>query len=376
MTAPVLSLRDLRTYFHAESGLARSVDGVSLDVYPGETLGVVGESGCGKSVTALSVLRLIRPPGRIEAGSQVLFDGRDLLTLPERELRAIRGNRIAMIFQEPMTALNPVFTVGDQIAEVVRVHERTGARVAWARAVEMLAAVGIPDPERRAKEYPHQLSGGMRQRVMIAMALILKPAVVIADEPTTALDVTIQAQILELLADLQRQLGTAIMMITHDLGVIAEVARRVVVMYAGEVVEESPVEALFAAPHHPYAEGLLAAIPRLGARRDRLATIPGTVPPATAWPTGCRFRDRCPYAWERCAREHPPLYQIGAGRVSRCHLADEPARRNRPHEAAVEAAFGAGGPVSAERGTRSDEGVGQPEETTDVAGNVRPEVLP
>jgi oligopeptide/dipeptide ABC transporter ATP-binding protein len=376
VTAPVLSLRDLRTYFHAESGLARSVDGVSLDVYPGETLGVVGESGCGKSVTALSVLRLIRPPGRIEAGSQVLFDGRDLLTLPERELRAIRGNRIAMIFQEPMTALNPVFTVGDQIAEVVRVHERTGARVAWARAVEMLAAVGIPDPERRAKEYPHQLSGGMRQRVMIAMALILKPAVVIADEPTTALDVTIQAQILELLADLQRQLGTAIMMITHDLGVIAEVARRVVVMYAGEVVEEAPVEALFAAPHHPYAEGLLAAIPRLGARRDRLATIPGTVPPATAWPTGCRFRDRCPYAWERCATEHPPLYQIGAGRVSRCHLADEPARRMRAHVPVGQAEFGAGGRASSGERRASSADDATHDQSTDVAGNVRPEVLP
>ncbi len=340
MTAPppVLSIRDLRTYFHTAAGTARSVDGVSLDVRPGETLGVVGESGCGKSVTALSVLRLIRPPGRVEAGSQVLFEGRDLLALPERELRAIRGNRIAMIFQEPMTALNPVFSVGDQIAEVVRVHERASRKAAWARAVEMLAAVGIPDPERRAKEYPHQLSGGMRQRVMIAMALVLSPAVVIADEPTTALDVTIQAQILELLADLQRRLGTAIVMITHDLGVIAEVARRVVVMYAGEVVEESPVGALFAAPHHPYAEGLLAAVPRLGARRERLATIPGTVPPATAWPTGCRFRDRCPYAWERCAAEHPPLYQIGEGRVSRCHLAEEPERRNRPHVPATEAA--------------------------------------
>jgi oligopeptide/dipeptide ABC transporter ATP-binding protein len=372
VTTPILSLRDLRTWFHTEAGTARSVDGVSLDVHPGETLGIVGESGCGKSVTALSVLRLIRPPGRIEAGSQVLFEGRDLLALPEKELRAIRGNRIAMIFQEPMTALNPVFTVGDQIAEVVRVHERASAKAAWARAVEMLAAVGIPDPERRAKEYPHQLSGGMRQRVMIAMALVLKPAVVIADEPTTALDVTIQAQILELLADLQRRLGTAILMITHDLGVIAEVARRVVVMYAGEVVEESPVEALFAAPHHPYAEGLLAAVPRLGSRRDRLATIPGTVPPATAWPTGCRFRDRCPYAWERCATEHPPLYRIGDGRVSRCHLADEPERRARPHVPATEAVFGPGGVASDQRPAISDEATAADE----PAGNVRPEVLP
>ena len=374
VTDPILSIRDLRTWFHTEQGIARSVDGVSLDVHPGETLGVVGESGCGKSVTALSVLRLIRPPGRIEAGSQVLFEGRDLLGLSDRELRAIRGNRIAMIFQEPMTALNPVFTVGDQIAEVVRVHEKASAKAAWARAVEMLEAVGIPDPERRAKEYPHQLAGGMRQRVMIAMALVLKPAVVIADEPTTALDVTIQAQILELLADLQRRLGTAIVLITHDLGVIAEVARRVVVMYAGEVVEESPVEALFAAPHHPYAEGLLSAVPRLGARRERLTTIPGSVPPATAWPTGCRFRERCPYAWGRCAAEHPPLYRIGEGRVSRCHLAEEPERRV-PHVPAAEAAFGPGGRPSAERAaSRADaDGV---EETGDVAGNVRPEVLP
>jgi oligopeptide/dipeptide ABC transporter ATP-binding protein len=230
-----------------------------------------------------------------------------------------------------MTALNPVFAVGEQIAEVVRVHTSASRREAAARAVEMLAAVGIPDPARRAGEYPHQLSGGMRQRVMIAMALVMNPAVVLADEPTTALDVTIQAQILELLQEMQRRLGTAIVMITHDLGVIAEVARRVVVMYAGEVVEEAPVEALFAAPHHPYTEGLLAAVPRLGARRERLETIPGSVPPATAWPAGCRFHDRCPYAWERCAREHPPLYDVGGAHVSRCHLADEPERRNHRH---------------------------------------------
>jgi oligopeptide/dipeptide ABC transporter ATP-binding protein len=327
----VLAVRDLRTWFHTDAGVARSVDGVSFEVLPGETLGIVGESGCGKSVTALSVLRLIRPPGRIEAGSEVLFEGRDLLTLPERELRAVRGRRIAMIFQEPMTALNPVFSVGDQIAEVVRVHTSGSAKAAWARAVEMLAAVGIPDPARRAGEYPHQLSGGMRQRVMIAMALVMNPAVVLADEPTTALDVTIQAQILELLQEMQQRLGTAIVLITHDLGVVAETARRVVVMYAGEVVEQSPVEPLFAAPHHPYTEGLLEAVPRLGAARERLATIPGSVPPATAWPTGCRFRDRCPYAWERCAAEHPPLYPVGEGRVSRCHLAVEPERRAHRH---------------------------------------------
>ncbi|HEY0779805.1 MAG TPA: ABC transporter ATP-binding protein [Gemmatirosa sp.] len=328
---PVLSVRNLRTWFHGGDAPARSVDGVSFDVAPGETLGVVGESGCGKSVTALSILRLIRPPGRIEAGSEIRFDDRDLIAMPERELRAVRGDRIAMIFQEPMTALNPVLTVGEQIAEVPRVHAALGRREAWARAVEMLAAVGIPDPARRAGEYPHQLSGGMRQRVMIAMALVMNPAVVIADEPTTALDVTIQAQILDLLGEMQARLGTAMLLITHDLGVVAEVARRVVVMYAGEVVEEADVDTLFAAPQHPYTEGLLAAVPRLGEARDRLATIPGTVPPATAWPTGCRFRERCPYAWERCEREHPPLYAAGAGHAARCHLVDEPARRAGRH---------------------------------------------
>ena len=324
---PLLEIRDLRTWFHTGAGIARAVDGVSLHVEEGETLGIVGESGCGKSVTALSVLRLIQPPGRIEAGSVIALDGIDLLTMREAEIRRVRGNRIAMIFQEPMTALNPVFTVGDQIAEVARVHAGASRREAWARAVEMLERMGIPSPAERAKSYPHQLSGGMRQRVMIAMALVMSPALVIADEPTTALDVTIQAQILELMTDLQRRLGTAILMITHDLGVIAEMARRVVVMYAGEVAEQAQVGALFARPHHPYTEGLMRAMPRVGQTRERLAVIPGTVPPPTAWPAGCRFHDRCPYAWERCVNEHPPLYQIGEGHVSRCHLAVEPERR-------------------------------------------------
>jgi oligopeptide/dipeptide ABC transporter ATP-binding protein len=332
MTTPLLSVRDLRTTFRTGAGVARAVDGVSFEVGRGETLGIVGESGCGKSVTGLSILRLIQPPGRIEEGSRVELEGRDLLTLDEESMRRIRGNRVAMIFQEPMTALNPVFTVGEQIAEVVRVHERAGRRAAWARAVAMLETVGIPAPAERAGEYPHQLSGGMRQRVMIAMALVLGPSLVIADEPTTALDVTIQAQILELLADLQRRLGTSIVMITHDLGVVAETASRVVVMYAGEVVEEAMVTTLFAEAHHPYTEGLLRAMPRVGQERERLATIPGTVPPPTAWPSGCRFHDRCPYAWERCVAEHPPLYQIGGGHVSRCHLAEEPQRRSTPHE--------------------------------------------
>ncbi|MHB1222949.1 MAG: ABC transporter ATP-binding protein [Gemmatimonadaceae bacterium] len=329
--APLLTVTDLRTYFHTDAGVARSVDGVSLTVGRGETVGLVGESGCGKSVTALSLLRLIQPPGRIERGSSIRFEGTELLALSEPEMRRVRGNRIAMVFQEPMSALNPVFTVGDQIAEVARVHDGATRREAWRRAVEMLTLTGMPAPEQRAHEYPHQLSGGMRQRVLIAMALMMNPALIIADEPTTALDVTIQAQILELLADLQRRLGTSILMITHDLGVIAETARRVIVMYAGEVVEEADVGPLFAAPHHPYTEGLLAAMPRLGRRRERLAVIPGTVPPPTEWPAGCRFRDRCPYAWERCASEHPPLYDVGDGRRSRCHLAVEPERRAHPH---------------------------------------------
>jgi oligopeptide/dipeptide ABC transporter ATP-binding protein len=332
---PLLAVEQLRTYFRTDAGVARSVDGVSLDVRPGETVGLVGESGCGKSVTALSILRLVQPPGRIEPGSSIRFEGRELTTLPEREMRRVRGNRIAMVFQEPMSALNPVFTVGDQIAEVARIHDHASKREAWARAVEMLALTGIPAPAERAKQYPHQLSGGMRQRVLIAMALMMNPALVIADEPTTALDVTIQAQILELLQELQQRLGTAILLITHDLGVIAETARRVVVMYAGEVVEEADVRTLFAEAHHPYTEGLLRAMPRVGERRERLTVIPGTVPPPTAWPSACRFHDRCPYAWERCAREHPPLYEIGRGHVSRCHLAVEPERRAHPHEPLV-----------------------------------------
>jgi oligopeptide/dipeptide ABC transporter ATP-binding protein len=327
MTEPLLRVDNLRTYFHTPAGLARAVDGISFSISHGETVGLVGESGCGKSVASLSILRLISPPGRIEPGGRVELEGTNLLELSEREIRRVRGNRISMIFQEPAAALNPVFTVGDQIAEVARVHERVSRRDAWARAVDMMRQTGIADPERRAGEYPHQLSGGMRQRVMIAMALMESPALLIADEPTTALDVTIQAQILELLAELQGRVGMSILLITHDLGVVAESASRVIVMYAGEVVEESPVAELFAAPHHPYTEGLLAAVPRLGGSRERLAVIPGTVPPATDWPSGCRFRDRCPYAWERCEREHPPLYEIGVGRVSRCHLAEEPWRR-------------------------------------------------
>ena len=324
MSGPLLSIRDLRVTFLTDGPPARAVDGVSLDVAQGETVGVVGESGCGKSVTAMSVLRLIRPPGEIDPRSVIEFEGTDLMGLEPRQLRAIRGNRIGMVFQEPLSALNPVYTVGWQIAEVVRVHTRADRHEAWTRAVEVLREVGVPAPEERARQYPHQLSGGTRQRVMIAMALVQRPALLIADEPTSALDVTIQAQILALLVELRHRLGMAMVLISHDLSVVASVATRVIVMYAGLVVEDAPVAELFATPHHPYTIGLLRAVPRLDAVNDptaRLAVIPGTVPPSTAWPVGCRFRDRCAFAWERCATELPPLYQIAPGHVSRCHLA-------------------------------------------------------
>ncbi|MFL5603081.1 MAG: ABC transporter ATP-binding protein [Gemmatimonadaceae bacterium] len=335
MSAPLLSIRDLRTWFYTEAGVARAVDGVSFDVGEGETVGIVGESGCGKSVTALSILRLIQPPGRIEPGSRIEFEGKDIVTLGDEAIRHIRGNRISMIFQEPMSALNPVFTVGDQVAEVARIHGGLGRKKAWDRAVETLALTGIPAAEDRARQYPHQLSGGMRQRVLIAMALIMKPALVIADEPTTALDVTIQAQILDLLVKLQKDFGTSILMITHDLGVIAETTSRVIVMYAGEVVEEASVDDLFAKPHHPYTEGLMHSMPHIGHDQERLNVIPGTVPAPTSWPQGCRFRERCPYSWERTEREHPPLYDVGSSHTSRCHLAVEPERRNHPHPPVV-----------------------------------------
>ena len=330
MTAPLLSIQDLRTVFDTDAGLARAVDGVSFHVAKGESVGLVGESGCGKSVTAFSILRLIRPPGRILSESRISLDGTDLMTLDPESLRQIRGSRVSMVFQEPMTALNPVLRIGDQIAEVLRVHENTRPREARERAVEMLRQVGLSDPAARAGQYPHQLSGGMRQRVVIAMALVMQPELVLADEPTTALDVTVQAQILELLAELRERMGMAMLLITHDLGVIAESTSRVIVMYAGEIVEEAPVGLLFDEPHHPYTLGLLKAIPEPtpADRGRRLAVIPGSVPPATDWPSGCRFRSRCPYAWERCEREHPPLYKIGPAHTSRCHLAEESWRRS------------------------------------------------
>jgi len=311
-TVPLLAVENLKTHFYTSDGVVHAVDGVSYAVDAGETLAVVGESGCGKSVTALSILRLVpSPPGRIVAGA-IRFQGADLLTLSEAEMRAIRGNKISMIFQEPMTSLNPVLTVSRQIGETLQLHQGLDAHSAGRRAVEMLRLVHIPEPERRARQYPHQLSGGMRQRIMIAMALACNPKLLIADEPTTALDVTIQAQILDLMRELKAKTGTAIILITHDLGVVAEMAQRVVVMYAGRKVEEAPVRALFVSPRHPYTLGLLASVPRLGAARgsqapQRLAEIPGTVPSLRDHIVGCAFAQRCRFATERCLRETPPL---------------------------------------------------------------------
>jgi oligopeptide/dipeptide ABC transporter ATP-binding protein len=314
----LLEIRGLRTHFFTQDGTVRAVDGVSFEIGYGQTLGVVGESGCGKSITALSIMRLIERPGKIMSG-EVILDGRNLLALSDEEMRDIRGDTISMIFQEPMTSLNPVYTVGDQIAEAVRQHRKVDRRAAWNRAIEMLEQVGIADAKRRADAYPHQLSGGMRQRVMIAMALSTNPELLIADEPTTALDVTIQAQILELMKSLRERNRMAIMLITHDLGVIAEMADEVVVMYAGKVVERSDVGTIFERPHHPYTQGLLASIPRLGEKRTRLAVIEGTVPNPLNLPAGCLFKRRCPYAMPVC--DSPPPYQeVAPGQLSRCWL--------------------------------------------------------
>jgi oligopeptide/dipeptide ABC transporter ATP-binding protein len=319
----LLEIQSLQTHFVTDAGTVRAVDGVNLTVRKGETLGIVGESGCGKSVTALSVLRLIpNPPGKI-VGGKILLEGRNLLDLPEDEMRKVRGGSISMIFQEPMTSLNPVFTVGDQIAEGIRLHQRLSKRESWNKAIEMLRLVRIPDPERRVKEYPHQMSGGMRQRVMIAMALSCNPHLLIADEPTTALDVTIQAQILELLNQLKAELGMAVMLITHDLGVVADTAARVAVMYAGRVVEEAPVLELFTNPLHPYTQGLLNSIPRIekSERRPRLQAIPGMVPDLLDLPRGCKFQARCSKVFEACRGEEPPLKPVGtANHPVRCCL--------------------------------------------------------
>ncbi|TVQ34486.1 MAG: ABC transporter ATP-binding protein [Geminicoccaceae bacterium] len=320
--AAVLELDDLKTYFHTIDGTVRAVDGVSLRLERGEILGVVGESGCGKSMTALSIMGLVpQPPGRIEGGS-IRLDGQELVGLAEPAMRKLRGNRMSMIFQEPMTSLDPVMRIGRQIAEPLMLHRGMSRRAAEAHAVEMLRRVRIPAPERRAREYPHQLSGGMRQRVMIAMALACEPKVLIADEPTTALDVTIQAQILQLMLDLRREFGTGIVLITHDLGVIAETADRVVVMYAGRKVEEAPVQELFQRPRHPYTAGLLGSVPKLDregtAARQRLVEIKGMVPRLDKDLVGCRFAPRCPLATDLCRREEPPLTAQGQGHLAAC----------------------------------------------------------
>ncbi len=329
LSAPVLSVSDLRTYFYTRDGVVKAVDGVSLSLDRGETLGVVGESGCGKSVTALSVMRLVpAASGRIVAGS-IRFDDKELLTLEPAAMRAIRGNRISMIFQEPMTSLNPVMTVGQQIAESVALHQHLPRHAALDRAIEMLTLVKIPETRRRAGEYPHQLSGGMRQRVMIAIAMACTPTILIADEPTTALDVTIQAQILDLMLEMKERTGAAVMLITHDLGVIAETAQRVVVMYAGRKVEEAPVKALFAHPRHPYTRGLMTSIPRLNrapdesARPGRLTEIPGVVPSLIDMAGGCTFAPRCPYASEQCLVAYPPEVEAAPGHFVACWNADK-----------------------------------------------------
>jgi len=318
---PLLSVEGLKTEFRTDEGAHLAVDDVSFSVEAGQTVGVVGESGCGKSVTALSVMGLVQPPGRV-AGGRILFHGEDLLARSESQMRRIRGNRIAMIFQEPMTSLNPVFTVGEQIAEGLRLHQGKSRKEAHARAVELLGMVGIPSPEERARSHPHELSGGMRQRVMIAMALACDPELLVADEPTTALDVTIQAQILDLLRKLQKERGLAVLLITHDLGVVAETCDQVVVMYAGKVVERAPARALFAGPRHPYAAGLMRSLPGVARKlgRSRLEAIPGVVPPLSQMPAGCRFRQRCDRAQAICAQAAPPLADAGAGRQVACHF--------------------------------------------------------
>src|SRR5215510_4127933 len=320
---PLLEIRNLKTYFYTEDGIVRAVDGVDIEVYPGEVLGIVGESGCGKSVTSLSIMRLISKPGKIDAG-EILLDGENLLNLSEEDMSKVRGNRISMIFQQPQTALNPVFKVGDQLAEVLNVHQDMGKEAGWKRAVALLKMVGVPDPERRAEAFPHELSGGMAQRVMIAMALACVPELLIADEPTTALDVNIQAQILDLMRDLRREMGTSVVLITHDLGVVAEMADRVAVMYAGEIVEQTDVNTLFDQPLHPYTQGLIGSIPILGEIKEKLDVIPGTVPNLVNLPPGCRFAPRCQarfkYNCTICAEVKPELTEVKPGHFVRCWL--------------------------------------------------------
>lgn len=319
----ILEVRNLKTYFFTEDGVVKSVDGVDFTVRRGEVLGLVGESGCGKSVTSLSIMRLIGQPGKTIDG-EIIFDGRDLLKLPEAEMVKVRGNKIAMIFQQPQTALNPVFRVGDQIAEVLDIHRSLGKEAGWKRAIELLKMVGIPDAERRAKSFPHELSGGMAQRVMIAMGLACVPELLIADEPTTALDVTIQAQILDLIRDLRSKFEASIILITHDLGVVAEMCERVAVMYAGQIVEQTDTKTLFAQPLHPYTKGLIGSIPVLGIVRESLDTIPGSVPNLVNLPIGCRFAPRCEarvaYGLTICTDRFPDLIPVAANHTVRCWL--------------------------------------------------------
>jgi oligopeptide/dipeptide ABC transporter ATP-binding protein len=330
---PLLEVKNLKTYFFTEDGIVKAVDGVDFVVYPGEVLGLVGESGCGKSVTSFSIMRLIGQPGKIVDG-EIFFDDKNLVTIPENEMIQVRGNRISMIFQQPQSALNPVFKVGDQIAEVLDIHQSLGKEMGRQRAVELLKMVGIPEAERRAEAYPHELSGGMAQRVMIAMALACAPELLIADEPTTALDVTIQAQILDLMRGLREKTGTSIILITHDLGVIAEMAERVAIMYAGRIVEQTTVSTLFDKPLHPYTQGLIGSIPVLGKIKDRLAVIPGSVPNLVNLPPGCRFAPRCLARIENqlsiCTEQEPDLIEANPGHIVRCWLYQDTENHKAP----------------------------------------------
>ncbi|MCD1293852.1 peptide ABC transporter ATP-binding protein [Methanocella sp. CWC-04] len=321
MSEVLLSIKDLKTNFYTYAGVVKALDGINLDIFKGETIGLVGETGCGKSVTALSIIKLIQsPPGRIDEGS-ILFEGKDILKLKDHELRSIRGNQISMIFQEPMNSFNPVFTIGDQIAEVIMLHQKLDKKAAHDKSIEMLKFTGIPAPERVAKSYPHELSGGMLQRAMISMALACNPKLLIADEPTTALDVTIQAQILELMKDLKKRTGASILMITHDLGVVADVCDRIGVMYAGCIVELGDVRTIFFNPLHPYTKGLIGSIPKISQNvASRLDTIPGSVPNLITPPNGCRFHPRCSKAIDICRKEKPDVYEVEGGHFVMCHL--------------------------------------------------------
>ncbi|MEK7484078.1 MAG: ABC transporter ATP-binding protein [Planctomycetota bacterium] len=323
----LLEVQNLKTYFKTDEGMAKAVDGISYKLFKGETLGIVGESGCGKSVSAMSILRLIpSPPGKIIDG-KIMFEGKDLVSITNTEMRSIRGNRISMIFQEPMTSLNPVYTVGNQIMESIILHQKKSTSEARVLTIEMLKKVGIPSPETRIDEYPHQMSGGMKQRIMIAMALVCNPSLLIADEPTTALDVTIQAQILELLKKLQKEYGMSILLITHDLAVIAETADHVAVMYGGKIVEYTDVKTLFRNPKHPYTVGLFHSIPVLGQKKEHLDTIPGMVPSALKFPSGCKFRNRCPHAFAYCAEKEPDLQEIESHHTVSCWLFDDKVKK-------------------------------------------------